>query len=48
MMIPVLIGISFVVYFLMDLAPGSPARIILGENADLAAVQRAGGGDGAQ
>lgn len=39
MMIPVLIGISFVVYFLMDLAPGSPARIILGENADLAAVQ---------
>lgn len=39
MMIPVLLGISFVIYALMSISPGDPARMILGENADLAAVE---------
>ena len=33
LMIPVLLGISFVVYFLMNLTPGTPADIILGDLA---------------
>lgn len=32
-MIPVLLGISFVVFFLMDLTPGTPADIIMGDLA---------------
>lgn len=39
MIIPVLLGISFVIYALMSISPGDPARMILGENADLAAVE---------
>lgn len=37
LMIPVLLGISFVVFFLMDLTPGSPADIILGDLAPASA-----------
>lgn len=33
MMIPVIIGVSFLVYFIMALTPGDPARTILGETA---------------
>ncbi len=33
MMIPVLIGVSFVVFTMMYFTPGDPARIILGESA---------------
>ncbi len=33
MMIPVLLGISFVVFSLLELSPGSPAQIILGMRA---------------
>lgn len=33
LMIPVLLGISFVVFFLMNLTPGSPADIIMGDLA---------------
>lgn len=33
MMIPVIIGVSFLVYFIMALTPGDPARMILGETA---------------
>ena len=33
MMIPVLIGVTFVVFFIMDLTPSDPARIILGDLA---------------
>lgn len=33
LMIPVLLGISFVVFFLMALTPGSPADVILGDLA---------------
>lgn len=40
MLIPVLIGVSFFVYFIMDLAPGDPAVIIAGEQATLADVER--------
>ena len=31
--IPIMIAVTFLVYFLLDLAPGNPGRIILGENA---------------
>lgn len=33
MLIPVLIGVTFVVFFILAMTPGDPARIILGENA---------------
>lgn len=39
LMIPVLIGVSFLVFFLMDLTPGTPADIILGELATYEAKQ---------
>lgn len=32
-MIPILLGISFIVFAIMDATPGDPARIILGESA---------------
>ena len=31
--IPVLLGISFIVFLLMHLAPGDPVYLLLGENA---------------
>ena len=33
MMIPVVIGITLFIYFIMDIAPGDPARLILGADA---------------
>ncbi|WP_130862327.1 nickel ABC transporter permease [Bacilliculturomica massiliensis] len=33
MMIPVLIGVSFLVFFILAVSPGDPARMILGEQA---------------
>ena len=33
MLIPVIIGVSFLVFFIMSLTPGDPARTILGETA---------------
>lgn len=38
MMVPVLIGISFVIFVLMDITPGDPARFILGDYASNEAV----------
>lgn len=38
MLIPIIIGISFLIYFVMSLSPGDPARIILGEYATQEAV----------
>ncbi|MEG0854586.1 MAG: ABC transporter permease [Angelakisella sp.] len=38
MLIPVLICVSFAIYFIMDLAPGDPAYIIAGDHADEATV----------
>lgn len=40
MMIPVLLGISFVIFSLMALAPGDPARMILGDSASVEAVEQ--------
>jgi peptide/nickel transport system permease protein len=39
LLIPVLLGISFVVFALMDMAPGDPARMILGEAASMSDVE---------
>lgn len=39
MLIPVIIGVSFLVFFIMSLAPGDTARTILGENATIEAVE---------
>lgn len=33
LLIPIMLAVIFIVYFLMDLAPGDPASIILGEAA---------------
>ena len=41
-LIPVLIGVTLLVYFILDLAPGDPAKTILGEQArpeDIAALR---------
>lgn len=38
MMIPVLIGITFVIFLLMEITPGNPARFILGDYASNEAV----------
>lgn len=32
-MLPVVLGISFILFTIMDLTPGDPARVILGEYA---------------
>ena len=39
LLIPVLIGVAFIVFGLLYLTPGDPARMILGEMADEQAVQ---------
>ena len=40
MMIPVLIGVSFMVFTLLHFAPGDPARIILGDDAPMEAIEQ--------
>jgi peptide/nickel transport system permease protein len=37
-LIPVVFGVTFIVFMIMKMAPGDPARIILGENATQEAV----------
>ena len=39
MLIPVIIGVSFLVFFIMSLAPGDTARMMLGEDAPIKAVE---------
>lgn len=39
MLIPVIIGVSFLVFFIMSLTPGDTARTILGEDAPVEAVE---------
>ena len=39
MMIPVLLGVTFLVFFILALSPGDPARMILGEQATEESVQ---------
>ena len=33
MMIPVLLGVSFIIFTIMEFTPGDPAMLMLGENA---------------
>ncbi len=40
MFIPVLLCVTFIVYSIMELTPGDPARIILGQNATPQAVEK--------
>lgn len=35
MMIPVMLGITLLIFFIMELAPGDPAQLILGEDASI-------------
>lgn len=39
MMIPVILGVIFVVFFIMDLAPGEPYLQMVGENATEEEIQ---------
>ena len=39
MMIPVLVGVSFLVFSLLHFAPGDPARIMLGDDAPVEAIE---------
>ena len=39
MMIPVLLGVTFVVFFILDLTPSDPARIILGDQAPIESIE---------
>ena len=32
-MVPVLLGVTLVIYLIMSMAPGDPAKVILGEQA---------------
>ena len=38
MMIPVLLGVTFIVFFIMSMTPGDPAAIILGDQATPEAI----------
>jgi len=39
MLIPIIVGITFIVFFILSLTPGDPARMILGANATPAQVE---------
>ena len=38
LMVPVILGVTFIVFFILNLSPGDPAQMILGEQATEAAV----------
>ena len=40
MLIPVIVGVSFIVFFIVNLAPGDPARVIAGRESDEATIAR--------
>ncbi|WIF94085.1 nickel ABC transporter permease [Caminicella sporogenes] len=40
LLIPVLLGVTFIVFSIMSFTPGDPAQLILGENAPAEAVQQ--------
>ena len=39
MMIPVLLGVTFIVYFILSMTPGDPASIILGDGATESSIE---------
>lgn len=39
MLVPIILGVSFLVFFIISMTPGDPATIILGEEADPASVE---------
>ena len=39
MMIPVLLGVTFIVFFILNLSPGDPAAMILGDQASAEALE---------
>ncbi|MBQ5599035.1 MAG: ABC transporter permease, partial [Lachnospiraceae bacterium] len=39
MLIPVLIGVTFLVYFIISLSPGDTAAMLAGEDADAATIE---------
>ena len=40
MVIPVIISVSFIVFFIVNLAPGDPARLVVGVEADEETIER--------
>ena len=40
LMIPILFGVAFIVFFIMDLTPSDPASIILGAGAPKEAIDQ--------
>lgn len=38
LMIPILLGVTFIIFFIMNLTPGDPAAIILGDQASAEAL----------
>ena len=40
MMIPVLLGVTFIVFFILNLSPGDPAAMILGDQASAEALEK--------
>ncbi len=40
LLIPVIIGVSFLIFFIVNLTPGNPAEMIAGPEADIETVQR--------
>ena len=40
LLIPVLIGVSFIIFFIVNLAPGNPAQMIAGPEADMETIAR--------
>ena len=39
LLIPVLLGVTFIIFTIMSFVPGDPGRMILGENATREAVE---------
>ena len=39
-LIPVMVGVTFMIFFIMNLTPGDPARMILGEEAEQASLEK--------
>lgn len=40
LLLPIVLGITFIIFTIMDLTPGDPARLILGPDATAEAVEQ--------